>query len=142
MANGSDRLAQIEARFEAKSEARDQQIAELVSAHATSAESIRQAEDRAGTLETRIAALEQRPEPKPPSVIEVWGPAVATALALGSLGAWVVDKSMSPVEKDIARLESRIRVDADTQRHLEIEYAEKYGLMAGKVELLEKQALK
>ena len=137
MANGSDRITQLEASFSAKSDQRDRQLAELATSLATVAESQRGEGSRNDALEARLSALENRPTPKPPSILEVWGPAVATAAILGGLGSWVVDKSIGPIEKEASKVEMRVRSDAEIQRRLEIEYAEKYGHMAGRVDVLQ-----
>lgn len=94
MAN--DRLAALEAKLEARSLQRDNDIAGLREDLASVAESLRAAAAVHGELARRISILESVPRP---SILSYWGPAIATAATLGAAMGWALDERVTPIKE-------------------------------------------
>jgi hypothetical protein len=96
MAN--DRISQIEARWQAKSDSRDTEISELREALAVAVSESNALARQHADLTAAVSALQGV---KPPGVLALWGPALSIAIALASLAVFVLDERVTPI-KDMA----------------------------------------
>jgi hypothetical protein len=100
MAN--DRIAALEAKFEARSEARDAQLADLNESFATILEKLRAIETGISAVSTRVEYLERRPTP---GLLQYWVPVLSTAIALGALGTAFLGTVDQKVDRNVILLE-------------------------------------
>jgi hypothetical protein len=103
----SDRLSQIEARFEAKSESRDAEIKELRDAVVRVTEAERSNVELIATLGARIGTIEAKPEPEQPSLIAIWAPILATAIAMGSLFNYILGAKVDPEHERVNTMQQK-----------------------------------
>jgi hypothetical protein len=92
----NDRIANLEAKLEARSLQRDNDLAGLREDYATLAESLRSAQSGNGELARRLGILESIPRA---SVISYWGPALATASVLGAALGWALNERVTPIKE-------------------------------------------
>jgi|SRR3990172_1123243 len=99
----NDRLAQLEAR----SDLRTAELAEIREALAVLESQQGEATRQYHRLETAVGALQSV---RPPGIVALWGPTLATAIALASLFVFVLNKSVDTVSHDTAALDRRMDV--------------------------------
>lgn len=89
----NDRLAQLEERLAVRSEQRDTELREIREALATAIARQGNLESANVRIEAAIAGL------KPPGLVAMWAPTVATAVMVGTLGVFVLNQRTGPMEK-------------------------------------------
>ena len=102
----NDRLANLEAKLEARSLQRDNDIAGLREDIATLAESLRSAGASNGELARRVGILESIPRA---SVLSYWGPALATASVLGAALGWALNERVTPIKETATAASDDVR---------------------------------
>lgn len=98
----------FQSRIEEAAHRRDGEINDLREGFAATSAVIRSIEARDALHETRLSAIERRPQP---GILAYWGPAITTALALGAFIGWMVNQQnermsllVAPLEHDVAGL--------------------------------------
>ena len=103
----NDRLSALEARLEAKSESRDDELGEIRDAVIRLTETERSNAGVLGTLGIRLGNIENRPTP---GVAALWGPALSTAIAVGSLGGFVIGQIAGPINEKINVIREELKL--------------------------------
>ena len=129
----NDRLSQIEAKFELKSDARDAELKLLRDQLVRVTEAERGNIAVVGELGARLRTIEDRPEPRPPGILELWGPTLATAVAMGSLFGYILSARVDPFAAELTELKLVVK---QNQQHVEVREIESRGVEATNTEHL------
>lgn len=103
-----DRISKIEERLEKRSEARDKELDELRSGFVEVAAKLRETVAGDAALARRIDALERVPVPQPPSILSIWGPALATAALLAGGVTFILEQRDRPINEAISTLKTEV----------------------------------
>ena len=108
----NDRIDQVEQKLQAKSDARDAEIRELAEAYAVIESESRALASQHAAL---TAAVEKLASAKPPGLIAIAGPTIAGLVVVASLGVFVLDQRVAPLEKSQAVITAQLVLFAERQ---------------------------